>query len=331
MLWISEPEVAELVDLEDAIFAQEKMLAREATGEARNMPKALGQYGERNAMHALGSMAPEMGFVGFKTWNHTPHGAGTIFSLFDAERGTVLAVIEAAVLSQLRTAAISGVATRWMAREDADVMALIGAGKQAMLQVAAVAAVRPLRKLKVYSRSEERRKDFVTRASDAFTFEVEEASSVAEVARGAGVITIVTRAREPFVSGSVVEKGAHVNAVGAILRGYAEFHQDLFDRAGLVAVDNVANVKSISAEFIERYEHGPGDWATVHPLSELVAAAKPRPTDVGVSLFKALGMGIADLALATEIYARAVERGVGREIPSMGKAKARWRTAKAAG
>src|SRR3546814_14410693 len=100
MLWISEPEVAELVDLEDAIRAQEQMLAREAAGEARNMPKALGQYGERNAMHAPGSMAPETGYVGFKTWTHTRHGAGTIFSLFDAERGTVLAGIEAAVLSQ---------------------------------------------------------------------------------------------------------------------------------------------------------------------------------------------------------------------------------------
>src|SRR3546814_569023 len=139
MLWISEPEVAELVDLEDAIRAQEQMLAREAAGEARNMPKALGQYGERNAMHALGSMAPETGYVGFKTWTHTRHGAGTIFSLFDAERGTVLAVIEAAVLSQLRTAAISGVAPRWMAREDADTMALNGSGKEAMLKVGGVA------------------------------------------------------------------------------------------------------------------------------------------------------------------------------------------------
>src|SRR3546814_5854246 len=95
MLWISEPEVAELVDLEDAIRAQEQMRAREAAGEARNMPKALGQYGERNAMHALGSLAPETGSVGFKTWSHTRHGAGTIFSLFDAERGTVLAGLEA--------------------------------------------------------------------------------------------------------------------------------------------------------------------------------------------------------------------------------------------
>src|SRR3546814_5567200 len=102
-------------------------------------------------------MAPETGYVGFKTWTHTRHGAGTIFSLFDAERGTVLAVIEAAVLSQLRTAAISGVATRWMAREDADTMALIGSGKPAMLPVVAVAAVRPLRRLQGFSPPASRR------------------------------------------------------------------------------------------------------------------------------------------------------------------------------
>src|SRR3546814_18481118 len=95
-------------------------------------------------------MAPETGYVGFKTWTHTRHGAGTLFSLFDAERGTVLAVIEAAVLSQLRTAAISGVATRWLAREDADTIALIGIGKPAMLQDADVAPPRPPRPLPVF-------------------------------------------------------------------------------------------------------------------------------------------------------------------------------------
>ncbi|HWL46134.1 MAG TPA: ornithine cyclodeaminase family protein [Sphingomonadaceae bacterium] len=328
MLWISEPEVAEMVDLEDAIVAEEAMLVREAAGEARNMTKALGQYGERNAMHALGSMAPATGYVGFKTWNHTRHGAGTIFSLFDAERGTVLAVIEAAVLSQLRTAAISGVATRRMAREDADTMALIGSGKQALLQVAAVAAVRPLKRLTVYSPTESRRRDFVARASEAFSFAVEEAPTIADATRDAGIVTVVTRAREPFFSGRDLAPGAHVNAVGAILRGFAEFHQDVFDRAEMVVVDNVANVRAISAEFIEHYESGPGDWAQVRPLCEIVAAGHPRPDGIDISLFKALGMGIADLALATMIYQRARERGLGRDIPSMGKSKARWRSAR---
>jgi ornithine cyclodeaminase len=188
--------------------------------------------------------------------------------------------------------------------------------------------VRPLRKLKVFSRTEASRKDFVARASAAFGFEVEEAPTIADATRDAGIVTIVTRAREPFFSGASLQPGTHVNAVGAILRGFAEFHQDVFDRADMVVVDNVANVRSISSEFIDRYETGPGDWAEVRTLSDVVAAATPRPGSTDVSLFKALGMGIADLALATKIYARAIERGVGRDIPSMGKSKARWRSAK---
>lgn len=328
MLWISEPEVAELIDLEDAIAAEEAMLALEAEGDAVNMSKALGQYGDRHSLHALGSMAPGTGFVGFKTWNHTRHGAGTIFSLFDAERGTVVAVIEAAVLSQLRTAAISGVATRWMAREDATHMALVGAGKQAMMQVAAVAAVRPIEKLTIYSRSEETRSAFAERAAGLFTFEVEAAPSLEAATAGADIVTLVTRAREPFFPGAALPRGVHLNAVGAILRGYAEFEQDVFDRADLICIDNLPNAQAISSEFIERFGPPGPAWAPVRTLSEFVARGQPRGADVDVSLFKALGMGIADLALATLIYQRAVERGAGREIPSMGKAVARWRSAR---
>src|SRR3546814_10465797 len=117
-----------------------------------------------------------------------------------------------------------------------------------MLQVAAGAAVRPLRRLKLFSPTESRRQDFGARASEAFAFAVEEAPTIADATRDAGIVTLVTRAREPFFSGGDLAPGTHVNAVGAILRGFAEFHQDVFDRARLVVVDNVANVRSISAE-----------------------------------------------------------------------------------
>lgn len=327
MLWISEPEVSALVDLEDAIAAEEKMLALEAKGEATSLPKALGQW-DRRSMHALGSFAPPTGHAGFKTWLHTPNGAGTIFSLFNTETGEVEAVIESAVMSQLRTAAISGVATKWLAPAIANEMALIGAGKQAMLQVAAVAAVRPIRRLRVFSRTEANRRAFVERAANLFTFEVEESPSLEAATEGAQIVTIVTRAKEPFFPASALPPGTHVNAVGAILRGFAEFHQDMFDRAGLVVVDNIANAQSISTEFIARYGPGPAGWDEVRTLSEIVAAGWRRDPDLDISLFKSLGMGIADLALANLIFERAVERGVGREIERMGRSTARWRSAR---
>lgn len=328
LLWIAEPEVAELVDLEDAIDAQERMLALEAAGDALNMAKALGAYGDRNSMHALGSMAPGSGFVGFKTWVNTEHGAGTIYSLFDSETGALRAVIEAAVLSQLRTAAVSGVATKWLARADADEMALIGSGRQAMMQLAAVAAVRSLRSVRVYSPTPAKREDFAARAAAAFSFDVTAADSIEAACAGADVVTIVTRAREAFFPGSALAPGAHVNAVGAILRNTAEFYQDVFDRAGIVVVDSIVNVQAISSEFIERYERGPGDWSQVKALSALVAEAQARPTNVDITLFKAMGMGLADLAIAKLVYERALERGVGRDIPRMGRSAARWRTSR---
>jgi ornithine cyclodeaminase len=157
LIWITEAEVVELVDLEEAIDALEHGLALEGAGEAKNVAKALGTWGDGSSMHSLGSMFPQAGFVGFKSWANTKRGATAVFSLFDANNGALLAIIEAGALGQLRTSAISGVATRWLARADAADMALIGTGVQAMTQIASVAAVRPLKRLRVFGPTEEKR------------------------------------------------------------------------------------------------------------------------------------------------------------------------------
>ena len=126
IIWITGSEVSELVSLEDAIESLEEGLALEGSGDAKNVTKAIGMWGDGNSMHALGSMFPAAGYVGFKTWANTKHGAGSIFELFDSETGALLAIIEAGLLGQLRTSGISGLATRWMAKPDASEMALIG-------------------------------------------------------------------------------------------------------------------------------------------------------------------------------------------------------------
>ena len=228
-----------------------------------------------------------------------------------------VAVIESAVMSQLRTAAISGVATKWLAPAIADEMALIGTGKQAMLQVAAVAAVRPIRRLRVFSRTEENRRAFVERAASLFTFDVEEARSIEAATDGARIVTIVTRAREPFFPASALSTGVHVNAVGAILRGFAEFHQDLFDRAGLVVVDNIANAQSISTEFIERFGPGPDGWDEVRSLSDIVAAGRPRPAEAAQRLVGRHKRGVAAgprRQIADQIRKQQRERDVQRQV-----------------
>jgi ornithine cyclodeaminase len=328
LIWITEGEVVELVDLEEAIEALERGLAMEGAGQAKNVAKALGTWGDGSSMHSLGSMFPETGFAGFKNWVNTKRGATAIFSLFNANNGALLAMIEAGALGQLRTSAIAGVATRWLAREEAGDMALIGTGHQSMTQIASVAAVRTLRRLRVFSPTADKRHDFVARAQALFAFPVEEATDLAAAVDGADIVTLVTRAKEPFLSAKHLARGTHLNAVGAILPANAEFTDDVFSRASSIAVDHLPNVQQASREFIEHYGK-PGDaWAPVKLLSQVIAGGAKRPTDADVTIFKAMGMGISDLSLAVRVYERALARKIGKEIAEPRRAVPRWRSAR---
>jgi len=323
-IWITEAEVVQLMDLKDAIAALEAALREEARGEAHNMVKTLLQY-EKNNLHAIGGKLGNL--VGTKTWTHTQGGTCPLLLLWSAEDGSLVAVIEAFALGNLRTGGISGVAADWMARRDAKVMAIAGTGKQALAQVGAMLAVRPIERLRIYSPREDSRQAFAARAREEFGIEAEVSASVSDACKGAQIVTLVTRAAQPFLTAAMLDKGAHVNAVGAIAPDREEFAQDVFARATIVAVDNLPGVQQLSREFMTRYASS--GWDQVMPLSALIASGRRRSGADDVSLFKAMGMGISDLALGVELLKRARARGVGRAIPQPKKTKPRLAGAKA--
>src|SRR5262245_30216528 len=323
-IWITESDVVQLMDLREAIAALEAALREEARGEALNMTKTLLQYGKNN-LHAIGAKLGTV--VGTKTWTHTQGGTCPLLLLWSVEDGSLVAVIEAFALGNLRTGGISGVAADWMAKKDAKVMTIAGAGKQALAQVGSMLAVRPIERLQVYSPRAESRDEFAKKARDEFGIEAVACASAAEACKGAEIVTLVTRASQPFVSAGMLERGAHLNAVGAIAPDREEFAQDVFDRATRVAVDNLPGVQQLSREFMTRY--ATRGWDEVLPLSRLVARGQKRGDSDDISLFKAMGMGISDLALGVELLRRARERGVGRAIPQPKKAKPRFATKRA--
>ena len=193
-------------------------------------------------------------------------------------------------------------------------MALIGTGKQALTQLAAVAAVRPLRRVRVFSRDAAARAAFVGRAGKALGLNVEEASSVAQAVDGAGIVTLVTRATAPILASGMVAPGTHVNAVGAISPERTEFEPALLARCAAVVADSVPQVKNLSSELMQCYGADESKWRAVRPLSAVVAEGKGRPSGADLTLFKAMGMGISDLALGIEILRRATEQRLGREF-----------------
>jgi ornithine cyclodeaminase/alanine dehydrogenase-like protein (mu-crystallin family) len=324
-IWITEAEVVRLMDLKDAIVALEAALREEARGEAHNMTKTLLQYGKNN-LHAIGGKLGNL--VGTKTWTHTQGGTCPLLLLWSAEDGSLVAVIEAFALGNLRTGGISGVAASWMAREDASVMAIVGAGKQALAQVGAMLAVRPIERLRIHSPREDSRIAFAAKARAEFGIVTEVCASVNDACKGAQIVTLVTRAAQPFLTAAMLERGAHLNAVGAIAPDREEFAQDVFARATLVAVDNLPGVQQLSREFMTRYASS--GWEEVMPLCGLIASGRKRTARDDVSLFKAMGMGISDLALGVELLKRAREGGAGRVVPQPEKQKPRLARAKSA-
>ncbi len=318
-LWIGEAEVAELIDMREAIAALLAGLLGEARGEAQNMTKTHVAW-ERGTLHAIGAAFPREGIVGTKTWAHTEGGANPLLVLYDSANGALLAVIEAFVLGQLRTGAASGVATRLMAAEDADELALVGTGKQALAQVAAVAAVRRLRRVSVFGRDAERRRRFAARVREELGLECVEAQSLAEAARDAPIVTTVTRARQAFLVSSMVARGAHVNAVGAIVPEGAEVAADVIARCDELVADSPAQARKLSRELGDPFGADEASWSRLISLAERAASGRPRSEAADVTLFKSLGMGVSDLSLGIEVYRRAVGRGMGRLIPHPEKA-----------
>ena len=319
-IWLTEADVVSLVHLGDAVDALESGLAMEAAGEAENMIKTHLIFAGHDTLHAIGASVKGAGLVGTKTWAHTTGGAAPLLVLFDSADGSCQAVIEAFALGQMRTGAISGVATRWLSAEGADEMAIIGTGKQAITQVAAVAAVRRLKRLRVHSPTEAHREAFAERVRKDFDFTVEVAASVEAAAKDAPIVTAVTLSLEPFLSAAMVAPGTHINAIGAIVPERIEFTQDILPRCAMVAVDTVSSVQNLSQEFRQYYDDGPGSWDDVTPISAVIASGRPRPPDADLTLFKAMGMGLSDLALAQEVLARARKRGVGQVLPQRERA-----------
>jgi ornithine cyclodeaminase len=328
-VWISEADVVQLMDMPGAIRALEQGLRAEARGTASNMTKTHVEWvstGEAHAtLHAIGAAFPAEGFIGTKTWAHTPGGATPMLVLFDAADGSLKAIVEAFALGQLRTGAASGVATDALAAPAADELGVVGTGKQSLTQIAAVAAVRPLRRVRVFGRDAGRRAQSAARVRDELGLEAIEAASLADAVKDAPIITVVTRAREPFLTADMVARGAHINAVGAITPSGAEVAADVLARCSQVVADSVAQAERLSTELIGYFGKPPGRWDRVRSLSAVVAEGRGRAADDDVTLFKSLGMGISDLSLGIEIYRKALSEGLGRPLTQPKKVAPRLR------
>lgn len=316
-IWISEADAVAAMSLPEAIDALRDGLREEAAGRAVNMVKTHASWANGSTLHAIGAVFEGLGVVGTKTWAHTEQGAMPLLILIDAQNGSVIAIIEAFALGQMRTGGICGLATDLMARQDATRMAMIGAGKQSITQIAAVAAVRKLARVTIWSPTAANREALAAKVEKGLGIEAVATTSLEEALDAADVVTLATRARTPFLMSDMLPRGVHVNAVGAITPERVEFEPALLSRSTVSSGDSVAQVRKLSREFQLAFGDDEAAWSRLLPLCELVAADARRPQDADLTLFKAMGMGISDLSLGIRILERVRAVGAGRPLPTV--------------
>lgn len=238
--------------------------------------------------------------------------------LLDAETGKTLAIVEGGWLTAMRTGAVSGLATELLARRDANVLALFGAGAQAPTQLLAIQTVRPLQEVRVVNRNDDHYRQFVATVQSLLGSNcppIRRAASASEALRGASLVACATTATAPLFSWRDIEPGTHINAVGAFTPEMCEVDPETVSHARIV-VDQREAALVEAGDLLQPLAAGrisaPETWSE---LAELVADTQPgRQSEREVTLFKSVGLAIQDLAVASQVYTKARELGVGVEV-----------------
>ena len=240
--------------------------------------------------------------------------------LFEAEHGSVIAVIDASSVTAIRTAAVSGVATRLLARDDAHDLCILGSGVQARTHLEAMLLARPVSRVRVWSRSADAARRFASAASAQHGIVVEAMGSASDATRGADIICTTTSAREPILCGEWIAAGAHINAVGSSTPTARELDSNAVVRARLF-VDRRESALNEAGDFlIPRREGLLDDGHILAELGELLLGTHPgRGAATDITLFKSLGLAVEDVAAARHIHAKAVQHDIGTTVEMGGR------------
>ena len=302
----------------DVIEAVERAHAEHAAGRAVQPNRATVPVGEAGAILPMTAVVPALNACGLKLLSIFPGNAelgipslNAVVLLCDTETGCCEAVIEAGLLTAYRTAAASAVATKYLARRDACVLGLVGAGLEARTHLEAMRSVRPIDRVMVWSRT--------TTSAERFSAEcdlpIDVVSEVAAVVREADILCTLTPARMPIVRGEWFPAGLHVNAVGTHWPTHREIDTEAVTRARVVVDSRDANALECGDLMIPLAEGAITADHFVAELGELVNGDRPgRESDQEITMYQSVGVGIQDVAVAKLVLERARQRGIGADV-----------------
>ena len=313
-LFLKDEDVAQCVTMDAMLEAIESMQRQYGDGQAHNMTRRK-IIADSGMLSVMGGGLFHQGLLGVKTYTVVKGAYSFQVSLYDANTGELLLYTQANRLGQLRTGATTGVAVKHLANPGDATVGIIGTGGQAPTQLEALSKVRGIKKIKAYSRTQERREEFARRMTDTMGVKVSAATSNEDAVRDCDIVLCIAATMDPVVEAAWLKDGSTLIGAGPTTWRAREVDEAVITRAGKLIVDSTEQAAIEAGDLCSAVDKGIIQWSKVHELRHVVSGAVTgRDSNDQVVYAKIMGTGVADVAAAKLAYDSAKAAGLGTEM-----------------
>ena len=313
-LFLKDEDVAQCVTMDAMLEAIESMQRQYGDGQAHNMTRRK-IIADSGMLSVMGGGLFHQGLLGVKTYTVVKGSYSFQVSLYDANTGELLLYTQANRLGQLRTGATTGVAVKHLANPEDATVGIIGTGGQAPTQLEALSKVRGIKKIKAYSRTQERREEFARRMTDTMGVKVSAATSNEDAVRDCDIVLCIAATMDPVVEAAWLKDGSTLIGAGPTTWRAREVDEAVITRAGKLIVDSTEQAAIEAGDLCSAVDKGIIQWSKVHELRHVVSGAVTgRDSKDQVVYAKIMGTGVADVAAAKLAYDSAKAAGLGTEM-----------------
>ncbi|CAD2072309.1 ornithine cyclodeaminase family protein [Phocicoccus pinnipedialis] len=301
MIIFTEEEVFNY-HMADAIKDIKRTLMRQNNGKIVNRKHVMMPVGDSNMIMNFPALDIEQGLTSTKIMSIKDGVSKAHSILTDTDSGEVIANVAASYLTELRTGAMSGIATDMLARKDASVLGVIGTGRMAVQQVFGVLSVRDIEKIILFNHHPEKAEYFKDKIRGlTVTCDIEIASNVNTLTKACDIIITATPSREAVFDDTYLKEGVHINGIGAFMPSTKELNVDTIGRAKYVVVDYKKGVESSAGGFIEAVKQDKFKFENMIQLNDAIEMSFDR-NEKDITIFKSIGASLYDMAVAIGAY-----------------------------
>ena len=309
---ITENDVKNLLTMELAICSLEEIFKKESIKDSVNSSRIRINLPE-GSLNFMAASSKSLNLIGTKSYIPKTKTAIKFYvQLYDGENGNLLSVIEANLMSRIRTGAASGLATKYLAKKNSSVLGIIGTGTQALHQAIAICKVRKIKTINIYSRNVNNRKNFCALINKNINnVNAISVKTSKECVENADIITTITNSDSPVFSSKWIKPGTHINAAGSNVSTKREIDKETISKASTIVTDNIDQAKIECGDLIQPISIGITSLDKINTLSDLITGKiKGRSTDNEITIFESQGVAIEDLAIGSLLYDLAVKKAI---------------------